>query len=82
MLHRGLVPDKAILKKINQRLQRTGLGSGCRLSALVRNGQVTLSGSIQYEHQRRSALRAVNGVEGVRGVTDQLQVPARTERRM
>ena len=74
MLRRDYIPDKTILQKLNQRLMRTGLGSRTRVNATIRNGQVTLSGNIQYENQRRVVLRATNSVEGVRTVTDQLRV--------
>ena len=75
MLHKGSASDKTVLKKVNQRLMRASLGS--RVTATVRNGQLTLSGSIQYENQRRPALRAARGIAGVSGVVDQLQVQSR-----
>ena len=81
MLHRGSESDKAILKKVNQRLARASLGSRSQLTAEVRNGQVTLSGTIQYDNQRRPALRAASSVEGVKGVVDQLQVQSRDAHR-
>jgi len=76
MLRKEVVPDKTIVQQINQRLARAGLGSGSRVTVTVRSGQVTLSGTLQYEIQRRPTLRAVGGVEGVRGVADQMQVKA------
>jgi osmotically-inducible protein OsmY len=79
MLHKGFALDKTILKKVNQRLMRASLGS-C-VTATVRNGQLTLSGRIQYENQRRPAVRAASGVAGVSGVVDQLQVQSRDARR-
>jgi hypothetical protein len=82
MLSRGAAPDKTLLKKVNQRLMRAGLGSHSRVTAAIRNGQVTLSGSIQYEHQRRTILRAASGVDGVSQVVDKLTVqPANSHRR-
>ncbi len=81
MLRNERVPDKTILKKVNQRLMRSGLGSGCRVTATVRSGQVSLSGNIQYENQRRPALKAVGSVEGVKRVVDQLQVQSRQAHR-
>ena len=75
MLHRGSASDKTVLKKVNQRLMRASLDS--RVTATVHNGRLTLSGSIQYESQRRPAVRAASGVAGVSGVVDQLQVQAR-----
>ena len=74
MLRNEHVPDRTILQKVNQRLARASLGSGSRVNVEVCNGHVTLSGNIQYETQRRPALRAVDGVDGVRGIADQLQV--------
>jgi len=74
MLGKEVAPDRTILRQINQRLARAGMGSGSRITAAVHNGHVTLSGSIQYETQRRPVMRAVDGVDGVRGLTDQLQV--------
>jgi len=71
------VPDKAIEQKVNQRLGRAGLGSQSRIKVVVRNGQVTMSGTLQYETQRRSVLNSARGVAGVRNVVDQLQMIAK-----
>jgi len=80
MLRKGSASDKATLKKVNQRLARASLGSRSRVTAAVRTGKVTLSGGIQYENQRRPALRAASGVAGVSGVLDQLKVQSRDSR--
>ena len=77
MWHRESVSDKTILQQVNRQLGRAGLGWGSRISVEVRTGDVTLAGNIQYETQRRPLLRAVDGVAGVRRVTDQLQVHSR-----
>jgi hypothetical protein len=74
MSHMGSAADKAILKKLQQHLARVSLGSQSHVNAMVRDGQVTLSGNLQYENQRRPALKAARSVEGVRGVLDQLRV--------
>lgn len=72
------VPDKRLTQMINKRLARTGV-SQCKISVSVRNGYVTLSGTIQFDYQRKAILRAAQGVEGVRQVVDQLSVvPRRT----
>ena len=76
MQRSGQVPDKRVLQKVEQRLSRTGLGSQSKISVLVRNGDVTMSGTLQYDTQRRSVLHAARGVEGVRRIVDQLQVKA------
>lgn len=68
------VPDKALLKKVNQRLSRTGMGGQCRIGVDIRSGVVTLTGQLQFETQRRPVVRAASQVEGVRQVIDQLQV--------
>jgi len=81
MWQKESVSDKTILRQVNQRLARAGLGSGSRVSVQVRNGDVTLSGNIPYEMQRRPALRAASGVDGVSRVVDQLQVQSRNAHR-
>jgi osmotically-inducible protein OsmY len=68
------VPDKTILNQINQRLSRTGTGGQCRVVATVLKGVVTLSGTIQYDYQRKHVLRTASGVSGVGRVEDRLQV--------
>jgi osmotically-inducible protein OsmY len=71
------VPDKTILQKVTQRLSRTGTGSRDKITATIRSGDVTLTGSLSYEHQRREIVNAARAVEGVRRVIDQLQVAPR-----
>ena len=68
------VPDKSIVKKVTQRLARAGLGTQSKVTVTVRSGTVTLSGTLQYEMQRRSVLNSARGAAGVRNVVDQLQV--------
>lgn len=77
MFGRETVPDKTILKDVNKRRMRTGMGSRCRVTATVRSGQVTLSGQMQYENQRRPIVQAVNRVHGIKGVIDQMSVLGR-----
>jgi osmotically-inducible protein OsmY len=68
------IPDKALLNKVTQKLSRCGAGSQLRVHATIRNGTVTLSGVLDFDYQRKPILRALNGVEGVRMVVDQLSV--------
>jgi osmotically-inducible protein OsmY len=70
------VPDKRVSQKVQQRLSRTGLGSQSKITVQIRNGDVTISGALQYETQRRPVVQAIRSVEGVRRVVDQLQVKA------
>ena len=74
MQRSGQVPDKRLLQKVEQRLSRTGLGSQSKITVLIRNGDVTLSGNLQYDSQRRPVLHAARSVDGVRRIVDQLQV--------
>jgi len=76
MQRSGQVPDKRISQKVEQRVSRAGLGSQSRITVQVRDGDVTLSGTLQYDSQRRPVLHAARGVEGVRRIVDQLQVKA------
>ncbi len=73
MQRSGQVPDKQLSQKVQQRLSRAGVGSQSTISVQVRNGDVTLSGSLQYETQRRSVIHAARGVAGVRQVVDRLK---------
>ena len=75
--YRDHVPDKTIVRKLNQRLARAGLGYQSKIAMTVRNGCVTVSGTLQYEMQRKSVLNSARGVAGVRGVVDQLQAAPR-----
>jgi len=77
MFGRETTPDKTILKDVNKRLARSGVGSRCRVTATVSRGQVTLTGQMQYENQRRPIVQAVNRVDGIKGVIDQLTVMTR-----
>lgn len=66
------IPDKTVLKDVTQKLARSGTQG--KITAAVRSGDVTLTGTIAFEHQRRSIIRFASGVSGVRRVIDQLQV--------
>ena len=67
------VSDKALLQQVNQRLGRTGT-SQSRITATVRSGEVTLSGTIQYETQRHSIVKAAGAVADAGRVIDQLKL--------
>ena len=67
------VPDKTLLNNVLQRMTRKGI-SATRVKATVRNGDVTIAGTIDYEHERRSILSSVNSVPCVKRVVDQLRV--------
>lgn len=68
------VPDNVIAQKVLQHLTQHGFRPPCRIQVTVRNGEVTLSGKIQYQNQRRNAVHTAHAVAGVRRVVDALQV--------
>ena len=75
MFGKNDVPDRALLRTVDQRLDRTGTGSQSKVTASVQRGIVTLKGRLQYENQRTPILKAVRNIAGVRQVIDQLQSP-------
>lgn len=75
MLGRNEVPDKALLKTVNRRLDRTGSGSQTKVTASVQRGIVTLVGKLRYENQRNPIVKAIRSIAGVKQVIDQLQSP-------
>ena len=79
MFGRNEVPDKALLKTVNRRLDRTGTGSQSKVTASVQRGTVTLTGKLQYENQRAPIVKAISSVAGVRQVIDQLQSPPKKD---
>jgi len=68
------VPDQHLIQKITQAMTHHGFRPPCHIEVVVRNGDVTLSGIIQYANQRRNAVRTALGVPGVRRVIDHLRV--------
>ena len=71
---RNEIPDKTLLQKVNHRLMQMGSGTRSRFTATVCRGEVTLSGTLQYEMQRSPLVRAASNVAGIRRVIDQLSV--------
>jgi osmotically-inducible protein OsmY len=69
-----VVKDEVLTRKVEQQLMKRGIRAPCRVTVTVMKGDVTLSGQLQYLMQRKTALRAVREVPGVRKVVDQLEV--------
>jgi osmotically-inducible protein OsmY len=76
MFGRNAMPDKDLLKGVNQRLARTGT-SQSKVSAAVQHGTVTLTGDLQYEGQRGPIVKAASRAPGVRQVVDQMKLGTR-----
>jgi hypothetical protein len=74
MFGKNETSDAALLKAVNQRLQRGGAGSQARISANVQSGTVTISGNLQYDAQRAPLVKLVARIPGVRRVIDQLKL--------
>jgi osmotically-inducible protein OsmY len=74
MRYQANIKDPVISHKVSERLSSLGVRAPCHVMVATSRGNVTLSGTIQYEHQRHVAVHAVRGVAGVQRVVDQMQV--------
>ncbi len=70
------VPDKTLLRNVERKLVQK-CGGGVRVAVTVRSGDVTVSGIIKNEYDRKPITRCVSAVQGVRRVVDQLRVAER-----
>jgi osmotically-inducible protein OsmY len=68
------IQDPMVSQRVSERLASLGVRAPCRVTVVSNKGNVTLSGTIQYEHQRNIAVRAIKAVAGVQRVVDQMQV--------
>ena len=68
------ISDATISRNATQHLASTGLRSPCHIQVQTRNGEITLSGIVQYDHQRNAAVQAVRNIEGVKRVIENLKV--------
>lgn len=67
-------PDSSISKNVSRALASCGLRAPCQIRVQTRKGQVTLAGHVIYPHQKAAAVQAIQKIEGVLRVTDQLKV--------
>ncbi len=74
MKNQAKTQDPVISQRVSERLSSLGVRAPCRVNVMTSKGNVTLSGTIQYEHQRHMAVRAVTNVAGVHRVLDQMRV--------
>jgi osmotically-inducible protein OsmY len=70
------VPDRTITQQVGQKLANRGIRSPCHVQVSTSHGDVTLTGSVQFAHQKRTATQVVSGIAGVRRVVDQMIVKA------
>ena len=72
--NKNKISDPKITQTVTQRLANRGIRSPSRINVTSASGQVTLSGNIQYEHQRQAVVHTTRAVEGVRRVVDMLKL--------
>ena len=68
------IPDRTIDQQVAQKLSSRGVNSPSQVTVSTRRGEVTLSGVVQFAHQKNAAVQAANSVMGVRRVIDNLSV--------
>jgi hypothetical protein len=74
MWQKEIIPDKSINQKVTQQLSARGLRAPCHIAVRTAKGVVTLSGDVEYEHQRNTAVQSTRRLDGVSSVVDQLRV--------
>lgn len=74
MFQKPKVPDRQIQQKVSAQLPRRGIRPPCDVRVSVHNGTVTLSGKLEFDLQRKAAVHAASGVNGVQRVVDQMAV--------
>jgi osmotically-inducible protein OsmY len=66
--------DRGVIQQVNQRLASRGIRNPCKIDVTSKNGEVTLTGSIQYPQQRATAMHAASTASGVRHVVDRMTI--------
>ena len=77
MLHNA--KDDRLTRHVTNKLASRGFGPQ-HLKVQTSNGLVTISGGVQFAHQKRAALRAITGIAGIRRVVDQMTVKPAVKR--
>lgn len=72
--------DRNIAQAVTQRLAMRGIRTPCRIDVQSRNGEITLTGSIQYPYQRSAAVQAASTTSGVRYVVDRMTIKPAAKR--
>jgi len=74
------IQDKTITRQVAGKLAGRGINSPCRVVVDTIKGQVTLTGTVQYAHQKTTAAQLAHGISGVKRVIDRLIVKAVAKR--
>jgi hypothetical protein len=72
--------DDRLRHKLENKLSNQGLRAPCRLSVEVYQKTATLTGMVQYEYQKRSAIQAARTLDGVSSVIDRIKIEAPVHR--
>ncbi|HUE71410.1 MAG TPA: BON domain-containing protein [Pirellulaceae bacterium] len=70
------IPDRTLNQQVAQKLSNRGINTPSQVSVQSHRGEVTLSGVVQFPHQKSAAVQAANSVMGVRRVIDNMTVKA------
>lgn len=70
------ISDEALSRNVSRQLASCGLRSPCHIQVQTRHGEVTLTGTVQFVHQRNAAVQAIRTVEGVRRIVEKIKVKA------
>ncbi len=73
--------DQFVNQKVIRQLTSSGVRPPCKVVVSTSDGSTTLSGEIEFEHQRRTAMRAAQATSGVKRVVDHLQVVSENSHR-
>jgi osmotically-inducible protein OsmY len=74
------IPDSQLTRSITMKLAQRSGGTGCKVTAVVNSGYVTISGTVDAEYQKRPIINAVNGINGVRRVIDAMNIAPKRKR--
>jgi osmotically-inducible protein OsmY len=75
IIHRR--PDPEIARDAVEAIKRDLPLSWDKIKAIVEDGWITLEGEVEWHYQRERAEEAVQGLRGVRGVTNKIEVRPR-----
>ncbi len=71
--------DRKIAADVSMQLKSRGLRSPCNVVVSSSDGNVTLAGKIQYDHQRHMAMQIARSIPKVRRVIDLMQLLPRAD---
>ncbi len=67
------IPDKVLLVTVQRKLLQK-CSTANKIVIDVRSGDVTLTGILKQEHERKPIMRCLQAIQGVRRVVDKLEL--------